>query len=112
MQYLGVASGISPSASSSPHKRAPESVDKLRGKLLDLGSSFVGFDKIVEEDTLRRRQIESQRLQEVLDGLSRLEKAVDVEIRRRIEMNKGVEDSVERLLSERFSAMQSRILQK
>lgn len=112
MEYLGISSGISPSASSSSPRLASDSVDKLRGKLLDLGSSFVGFDKVVEEDTMRRRQLEAERVQEVLDGLARLEKAVDVEIRRRMEVNKDVEENVQKLFSQRFDAMQSRILQK
>merc|ERR1719247_3861732 len=113
MAYLGVAPGTSPSAPSSPPARgAPESVDKLRGKLLDLGSSFVGFDKVVEQDTFRRRQVEQQRIQEVLDGLARLEKAVDVEIRRRIDMNKATEDGMEKLLSDMLNTIQGRILQR
>jgi len=111
MAYFGMKAGMAPSAPSSPPARsAPESVDKLRGKLLDLGSSFVGFDKIVEEDTFRRRQVEQQRVQEVLDGLARLEKAVDVEIRRRIDMNKATEDGMEKLLSDMLNTIQGRIL--
>lgn len=113
MDYFGVSGGSGPSAPSSPGPRPPaEAVDKLRGRLLDLGSSFVGFEKIVEEDTLRRRQIEQQRMQDVLDGLTRFEKALNVEIRRRIETSKATQEGMEQLLSDMLSNIQSRILQR
>lgn len=83
--------------------------DDLVSRLLDIGDSFKGFDKVVEEDTLRRRHVEHKRLQEVLDGLARLEKALNVEIRRRIETHKNTQEASESLLTDMMSRLQARL---
>mmetsp|Transcript_137203 Transcript_137203/g.242588 ORF Transcript_137203/g.242588 Transcript_137203/m.242588 type:complete len:417 (-) Transcript_137203:80-1330(-) len=87
-------------------------LERLRGKLLEMGSSFVGFDKVVEKDTVRRRQAEHQRVQEVLDGLARLEKRFNVEIKRRLEANTSSQEVMEKLLSDMLSRVQGRILHR
>merc|ERR1719401_90481 len=96
---------------SSPYRGSDtlkDSSDKLRGRLLDMSTSFVGFDKVIEQDSFRKRHVEQQRMQEVLDGLLRFEKTLNIEIRRRAETNKAVQDRLEQLLSEMFNGVQSR----
>lgn len=89
-----------------------ETGDRLRSKLLDMGTSFLGFDKVVEEDTMRRRQVEHQRVQEVLDGLARLEKRLNVETKRRLEANTNSQEVMDKLLSDMLIRIQGRILDR
>lgn len=104
------ATGTSPAGADAADSEA--TLERLRGKLLQMGSSFVGFDKVVEKDTVRRRQAEHQRVQEVLDGLARLEKRLNVEIKRRLEANASSQEVMEKLLSDMLSRVQGRILHR
>lgn len=94
----------------SPGDRSAES--NLRSKLLEMGTTFLGFEKVVEEDTVRRRHIEQQRIQEVLDGLQKLEKRLNVEIKRRMEANTNSEEVMEKLLSDMLIRVQGRIIER
>uniref|UniRef100_A0A7S4Q1Y8 SF-assemblin n=1 Tax=Alexandrium monilatum TaxID=311494 RepID=A0A7S4Q1Y8_9DINO len=83
--------------------------DRLRTKLVDVGKNFIGFDKVVEEDTVRRRQVETQKHSVAQEGLTKLEKAMNCEIKRRVEANKQVQSLTENLANEMLERLQSNI---
>jgi len=84
--------------------------DKLRSKLVDVGQRFIGFDKIVEEDTISRKGTEQKRIDDAKSGLTKLEKALNVEIKRRVEANKTVQEMTETLANNMLDRLQSKIL--
>jgi len=84
--------------------------DKLRSKLVDVGQRFIGFDKIVEEDTILRKGTEQKRIDDAKTGLMKLEKALNVEIKRRVEANKTVQEMTETLANNMLDRLQSKIL--
>jgi len=99
-----------------PHREsmpvANSEKERLRGKLLDLGSTFVEFDKRVEDDARRRREIEEHRLRDTLATLSRLEATLAEETRQREEATRGILVTVERLLENMVSRMQGSVLER
>eukprot|EP00397_Hematodinium_sp_SG-2012_P039769 GEMP01043477.1.p1 GENE.GEMP01043477.1~~GEMP01043477.1.p1 ORF type:complete len:319 (+),score=95.01 GEMP01043477.1:232-1188(+) len=86
--------------------------DALRGKLISVGERFVGFDKVVEEETFRRRMIEEQRMAELVDTVQKLERAVNNEIRRRVESNKTLQTMTERFANEMLDDLQRKMLSR
>jgi len=84
--------------------------DKLRSKLVDVGQRFIGFDKVVEEDTICRKDVENKRIEDARSGLVKLEKALNVEIKRRVEANKTVQEMTETLANGMLDRLQSKIL--
>jgi len=84
--------------------------DKLRSKLVDVGQRFIGFDKVVEEDTISRKGIEQKRQEDAKMALSKLEKALNIEIKRRVEANKTVQEMTETLANNMLDRLQSKIL--
>lgn len=83
--------------------------ERLRNKLVDVGNRFIGFDKTVEEDTVKRRQIEMQKHSAAQEGLGKLEKAMNAEIKRRVEANKQVQGMTEQLANDMLERLQSNI---
>lgn len=83
--------------------------DRLRNKLVDVGNRFIGFDKTVEEDTVKRRQQETQKHSAAQEGLGKLEKAMNSEIKRRVEANKQVQGMTEQLANDMLERLQSNI---
>lgn len=86
--------------------------EKHRSKLTDIGQRFIGFDKVVEEDTVKRRMVEMQRIQAVHEGVLKLEKALNVEIRRRVDANKMVQSMTESFANDMLDRLQAKILQR
>lgn len=86
--------------------------DKLRNKLVDVGQRFIGFDKVIEDDTIKRRDIEVQKFSAAQEGLTKLEKALNSEIRRRVEANKQVQTLTESLANNMLERLQANILVK
>mmetsp|Transcript_73611 Transcript_73611/g.157885 ORF Transcript_73611/g.157885 Transcript_73611/m.157885 type:complete len:301 (+) Transcript_73611:102-1004(+) len=84
--------------------------DRLRTKLIDVGTRFVGFDKVIEGDTVKRRQAEVQKLSAVQEGLMKLEKAMNAEIKRRVDANKQVQSLTETLANDMLERLQGNIL--
>jgi hypothetical protein len=84
--------------------------DRLRNKLVDVGRNFVGFDKVIETDTIARRQQEVKKLEAAQGGLLTLEKALNSEIKRRVEANKMVQSLTEQLANDMLERLQSTIL--
>eukprot|EP00927_Polykrikos_kofoidii_P085032 TRINITY_DN9130_c0_g1_i2.p1 TRINITY_DN9130_c0_g1~~TRINITY_DN9130_c0_g1_i2.p1 ORF type:complete len:301 (+),score=72.32 TRINITY_DN9130_c0_g1_i2:181-1083(+) len=84
--------------------------DRLRNKLVDVGQRFVGFDKVIEEDTVKRRQQELKKLSAAQEGLMKLERALNCEIKRRVDANKQVQCLTEQLANDMLQRLQSNIL--
>eukprot|EP00928_Gymnodinium_smaydae_P046969 TRINITY_DN31314_c0_g1_i1.p1 TRINITY_DN31314_c0_g1~~TRINITY_DN31314_c0_g1_i1.p1 ORF type:complete len:292 (+),score=84.50 TRINITY_DN31314_c0_g1_i1:86-961(+) len=84
--------------------------DRLRNKLVDVGQRFIGFDKVIEEDTLKRRQQEMKKLSAAQDGLVKLERAMNSEIRRRVDANKQVQSLTETLANDMLQRLQSALI--
>jgi hypothetical protein len=84
--------------------------DKLRNKLVDVGQRFIGFDKSVEEDSIKRRTNEDGRLKGAAEGIVKIEKAMNCEIKRRVEANKQVHQLTEHLANDMLERLQSNIL--
>jgi len=76
---------------------------------VDVGQRFVGFDKVIEEDTTKRRQQEVRKLAAAQDGFAKLEKVMNAEIRRRVEANKHVQTLVDQHASGMLQRLQSAI---
>jgi len=84
--------------------------ERLRNKLIDVGQRFVGFDKVVEGDTVKRKQTEVQKHAAAQEGLTKLEKAMNCEIKRRVDANKQVQALTEHLANDMLERLQSSIM--
>jgi len=84
--------------------------EKLRHKLVDVGQRFIGFDKSVEEDSVKRRTNEDGRLTDAASRIIKLEKAMNCEIKRRVDANKQVHQLTEHLANDMLERLQSNIL--
>jgi hypothetical protein len=100
-------STVVPGAADKVHER-----EKLRNKLVDVGQRFIGFDKSVEEDTIKRRSNEVTRLKEAGETVIKLEKAMNCEIKRRVDANKQVHMLTEHLANDMLESLQANILVK
>jgi len=87
-----------------------EGRDRLRSKLVEVGKTFVGFDKVIEGDTVQRKQVEVQKVVSAQEGLMKLEKALNKEIRVRVESNKQVQQLTEQLANDMLERLQTNIL--
>lgn len=97
-------------ASARGHDRHDAETHKLRSKLVDVGQSFVGFDKVVEEDTVKRRNAEMMRIAAAQEGIGKLERAMNSEIKRRVDANKQLQMLTEHLANGMLDRLQSNIL--
>ncbi|CAE8588971.1 unnamed protein product, partial [Polarella glacialis] len=86
--------------------------ERLRNKLVDVGQRFVGFDKVIEDDSVRRRLQEVKKFQAAQEGMARLEKALNTEIRKRVDTNKQVQALTEQLANDMLERLQKSLLVK
>lgn len=93
-----------------PNKAADR--DRLRNKLMEVGQRFVGFDQVIESDTIQRRQVESAQRTAAQEVLLKLEKAMNSEIKRRVDANKHVQSLTEQLANDMLERLQASILVK
>jgi len=84
--------------------------ERLRNKLVDVGQRFIGFDKAVEEDTIKRRSKDDNTLKDAGDFVVKLEKAMNCEVKRRVDANKQVHMLTEHLANDMLDRLQSNIL--
>lgn len=84
--------------------------ERLRKNLVDVGHRFVGFDKQIEEDTINRRHKELGGLQEAGETVLKLEKAMNAEVKRRVDANKQIHMLTEHLANDMLERLQSNIL--
>jgi len=92
-------------------KEEPTS-ERLRAELLDVGTSFAGLDRRVEEDRRRRKEIEHRRVQELLGVLGKLERTLNVEIARREDATRSMQQAVDELLEGMVTHVQGRIMER
>lgn len=83
--------------------------EHLRGRLLDLGQRFIGFDKVIEAESVRAKKIESERSEILFARISEAEKMVHLEIRNRTEMNRQFQDQIELFCNTIIDKMSHRI---
>jgi ribosomal protein S15P/S13E len=84
--------------------------DRLRNKLVDVGQRFVGFDKVVEGDTVKRRTAEKEKFLAVQEGVMKLERAMNSEIKRRVDANKQVQGLTEHLANDMLERLQGGLI--
>ncbi len=73
------------------HPAFREQISSLRGKLIHVGERFVGFDKTMEELSMIRKSAEDNRIQAFEDDLAKLERALNTEIRRRVDYSRTLQ---------------------
>ncbi|CBZ52211.1 putative SF-assemblin [Neospora caninum Liverpool] len=83
--------------------------ERLRMQLSSVGERFIGFKTSIADDTRRRRMMEEQRFQEVKESIARLEKALNSEIKRRVEANRTLQRVAEQMANEMLERLQTRI---
>ncbi len=83
--------------------------EHLRGRLLEMGQRFIGFDKVVEAESVRAKKIESERSEILYNRISETEKLVYLEIRNRTEMNREFQDQIEMFCNTIIEKMSTRI---
>eukprot|EP00930_Biecheleria_cincta_P074246 TRINITY_DN61446_c0_g1_i1.p1 TRINITY_DN61446_c0_g1~~TRINITY_DN61446_c0_g1_i1.p1 ORF type:complete len:301 (+),score=71.51 TRINITY_DN61446_c0_g1_i1:214-1116(+) len=86
--------------------------ERLQNKLIDVGQRFVGFDKVIEDDTMRRKMEEVKKFRNAHDGLATLEKALNNEIRKRVDTNKQIQEWTDRMANQMLENLSSKILVK
>jgi len=93
------------------HERALDGAEKahLRGKLLTLGSSFVEFDRRVEEEASQRRELEERKISDITMTLSQLEDGLAKEVAQREEDRRGLERLVDTMLEQMVGHVQAAV---
>jgi len=84
--------------------------DRLQSKLRDVGQRFVGFEQVVTGDTLKRRDAERGKVKAAQEGAMKLERAMNAEIKRRVEANKQVQGLTETLANDMLERLQGGII--
>lgn len=75
-----------------------EAQSSTKAKLNDILESFHAFDTDMKMGTRTRREKDEHRIAQLTSELTRLEKTLNQEIKRRIEMNKSVQTVSEHIL--------------
>jgi len=97
--------------SSRPSAAAPDKErDRLQSKLRDVGQRFVGFEQVVKDDTVKRRDAERGTTKAAQEGVMKLERAMNAEIKRRVEANKQVQGLTETLANDMLERLQAGII--
>lgn len=82
---------------------------KLRQKLMDVGKQFAGFESVVEEDTIKRRNALQERTQFVHNNFGRLERSLNAEISRRVDSSKTSQQIAETHAMDMYDRLQKKI---
>eukprot|EP00388_Colpodella_angusta_P040957 GDKK01051768.1.p1 GENE.GDKK01051768.1~~GDKK01051768.1.p1 ORF type:complete len:259 (-),score=57.80 GDKK01051768.1:488-1264(-) len=83
--------------------------EKLRGKLINVGERFIGFDSLVRDDAVKRKSLEERRYQELSDKLANLERSVNAEIKRRMDASKTLQMMIEQMANDMFDRLQKKV---
>ena len=86
--------------------------DRLRSQLLNLGERFIGFDKVVEAESLKAKRAEEERNGIIIDRVFEAEKLVHAEIRARTESNKQFQSEIEVFCNTVLEKMQHRVARR
>jgi len=92
-----------------PQELPLASSQRVRGRLLAMGSSFHELDRQVEEDARRRKELEQQGVREVSLALAKLEQTLMAEVGRRDSTERQVEQAVERMLEGMTGRLQAKL---
>jgi hypothetical protein len=103
----------SPAVSTSLAQRpgtAPQ--DHLRAKLSEIGSTFEGLEREIEQGThLRSRRLESS-VAAVAGELNRLEGSLTAEIQRRVDANKVLQEITEQVANAMLDRVQTKVMKR
>ncbi|EER19990.1 SF-assemblin, putative [Perkinsus marinus ATCC 50983] len=93
-------------SSTSPQR----SSERLRSQLLSVGETFIGFDKVIEDEAAKRRSSEEHRVTDLADTVTRLDKALSDEVRRRSESTNTLTRVTEQMANDMLDRLQNGIL--
>eukprot|EP00929_Paragymnodinium_shiwhaense_P121195 TRINITY_DN9334_c0_g1_i9.p1 TRINITY_DN9334_c0_g1~~TRINITY_DN9334_c0_g1_i9.p1 ORF type:complete len:668 (-),score=155.87 TRINITY_DN9334_c0_g1_i9:146-2149(-) len=82
----------------------------IKGKLEDMHSTFGTFGDVVQEDTSKRLEITKRRNSELLMWLAKIEKTMNVEIKRRSESVAETQQTIDAVLAGMMGHFQERIM--
>lgn len=81
-------------------------------KLTGLLNGFNHFEDVMKEGTRQRREQDEQRLQALKVEMGRIEKTLNSEVKRRVEMNKGLQSWCEKQITSFHQRLESRMTEK
>lgn len=85
---------------------------RLRSQLLNMDGRFAGFKTLVQDDTKRRKAAEDQRHRDLRESILRVEKALNTEIKRRVEANRVLQQVTEQLANDMLENLQKKITER
>lgn len=83
--------------------------ERLRGKLVDMGTGFSGLERQVEEDRRRRHDIEQRRIQELLLSMDKLGRTLNAEVGHREQATASLQQAIDKALEAMVSRVQMQI---
>lgn len=81
----------------------------MRASLAGVNERVSGLEKTVTEESQRRKSQNAQRLKDIRDTITRLEKALNTEIKRRVEASKTLQTLTEHMANEMLGRLTSKI---
>mmetsp|Transcript_27770 Transcript_27770/g.70111 ORF Transcript_27770/g.70111 Transcript_27770/m.70111 type:complete len:425 (-) Transcript_27770:346-1620(-) len=94
------------------HPAFREQISNLRGKLIHVGERFVGFDKSMEELAHMRKVAEEARIQSLADDMTKLERALNTEVRRRVDYTRTLQIVTENYANEMLDKLQKKMMRQ
>jgi len=83
--------------------------ERLRGKLMDMGPSFTGLERQVEDDRRRRHDIEQRRIQELLLTMEKLGRTLSAEVGHREQATASLQQAIDKALEAMVARVQMQI---
>jgi len=83
--------------------------ERLRGKLMDLGPSFTGLERQVEDDKRRRHDIEQRKIQELLLVMDKLGRTLSAEVGHREQATASLQQTIDKALEAMVARVQTQI---
>lgn len=83
--------------------------ERLRGKLVDMGTSFSGLERQVEDDRRRRHDIEQRRIQELLLSMDKLGRTLSAEVGHREQATASLQQAIDKALEAMVARVQMQI---
>lgn len=110
---VGLAVNMEPSNFEIGAKTAElSSVDRVRERLLVVGSSFAGFDASVKEDVRRRKAVAEERRHSLLKSMDAIETALQQETQQRADEDRRTHESIQKSLSDMTTGLQSKVSER
>ncbi|KAF4687452.1 hypothetical protein FOZ60_003976 [Perkinsus olseni] len=97
---------------STPPRSAEATSERLRSQLLSVGERFIGFDRVIGEEAARRRTSEEHRITDLAETVSRLDKALSDEVRRRTESTNTLTRVTEQMANDMLEKLQNSVIGK